>query len=102
VTKLIINKELNTTKTIDINIHKKYIFVCFKLNVVEQFGQICFPKRLLKYLFVVSSIFSLQFGQVINLPHIFICSFNFIPTSIKTTQNNFIFFTKLFFNLSLT
>ncbi|MDD2887087.1 MAG: hypothetical protein PHY66_04750 [Aliarcobacter sp.] len=74
VTKFIINKELNTTKTIDTNIHKKYIFVYFKPKVVEQLGQICFPKRLLKYLFIVSSTFSLQFGQFINLP----CFFDFI------------------------
>ena len=68
VTKFIINKELNTTKIIDKNIHKKYTFVRFNLNMIEQFGQICFPNKEPKYRFVVSSIFSLQFGQFINLP----------------------------------
>ena len=69
-----INNELNTTKTIDKTIHKKYIFVRFNLKLAEQLGQICFPNKEPKYLFAVSSTFSLQFGQFINLPFFLILS----------------------------
>ena len=43
-------------------------------KLAEQLGQICFPNKEPKYLFAVSSTFSLQFGQFINLPFFLILS----------------------------